>query len=73
MRDVFHRRNSVSDPDEAPAIRAAERGGCRWWATCLGPPIPGGTSGEMDGDRLASGDRLGEKLGDMAGVVKLPS
>lgn len=35
--------------------------------------MPGGTSGEMDGDRLASGDRLGEKLGDMAGVVKLPS
>jgi hypothetical protein len=34
---------------------------------------PGGTNGEMDGERLARGDKLGEKLGDMAGVVKVLS
>ena len=71
----FYNRNSVSDPEEAPAIVivAAERGG-RGWCIGLGPVItPGGTSGEMDGERLARGDKLGEKLGDMAGVVKVLS
>jgi hypothetical protein len=34
---------------------------------------PGGTNGEIDGERLARGDKLGEKLGDMAGVVKVLS
>ena len=74
----LYSRNSVSDPEElTPAIMTAaaavERGGREWWTITPGPPMtPGETSGEIDGERLASGDKLGEKDGDMA-VVKLPS
>lgn len=56
-------------------MMALERGGRGWCdAICLGPlVIPGGTSGDTEGERFARGDRLGEKLGDMADVLKLPS